>query len=346
MSRVQSIFLRRYIAIAVMVVVLTIVIPLSASLGLYRVTFLDIYRLALGYRIPEDEFIVLWIRLRRVLVGVIVGALLGGAGVVAQAVFRNPLASPFTLGISHAAALGVAAALILGYGGAATHWFLSFSRPFLIPLAAFSLAIAQALLILLLAYRAGLSPYALVLSSIALSFVYQAVLALLQYIVLNEIQIATIVFWMFGDLGKAGNTELMVLALGFIPMLITYMLLHLDLDLIALSDDIAYSSGVNPKKFRFVATLVAAIGAALATCFVGVLAFLCLLAPHIARAIVGSSHKYLIPSSMLIGSILLVLSDTFGRTAFLPRTIPVGIVLSFLGAPLLIAMLLRGAKSW
>ncbi|MCC6058601.1 MAG: iron ABC transporter permease, partial [Desulfurococcaceae archaeon] len=122
MSSSSNIFLRRYIALAVLATILFILIPLASSIGLYRVTFLDIYKMLLGYNLPEDEFIALWIRLRRIFVGAIVGALLGGAGAIAQAVFRNPLASPFTLGISQAAALGVAIALIAGYGGTATQW--------------------------------------------------------------------------------------------------------------------------------------------------------------------------------------------------------------------------------
>jgi len=251
MSSSSNIFLRRYIALAVLATILFILIPLASSIGLYRVTFLDIYKMLLGYNLPEDEFIALWIRLRRIFVGAIVGALLGGAGTIAQAVFRNPLASPFTLGISQAAALGVAIALIAGYGGTATQWFIQFARPYILPIVAFTLAIIQTVLILLLAYRAGLTPQALVLSSIALSFLYQAILAVLQYLVLNELQIATIVFWMFGDLGKAGNTELLILATTFIPVTLAYMLMNLDLDLIAIGDEIAYTSGLNPKKFRF-----------------------------------------------------------------------------------------------
>ncbi|MEM4789551.1 MAG: iron chelate uptake ABC transporter family permease subunit, partial [Ignisphaera sp.] len=113
---------------------------------------------------------------------------------------------------------------------------------------------------------------------------------------------------------------------------------------LSLGDEIAYSSGVNPKKSRFIATAIAALGSALATSFVGVLAFLCLVAPHVARAMVGGSHRYLLPASMLMGSILILLSDTVARTILAPRVLPVGVVLSFIGAPLLITMLFRGAK--
>lgn len=342
-SRIYTdIFSRRSLAIALLLILLTILIPISSSVGLYRVTFIDVVRLALGYRLPEDEFVALWLRLRRTLVGAVVGALLAGGGAVSQAVFRNPLASPFTLGISHASALGVAISLILGYGGRSYTWFTTVTNPYILPLAAFTFALAQSILVLLLAYRAGLSPHALVLSSIAMSFIYQSVLALLQYLVLNELQIATIVFWTFGDLGRAGSTELTALALGFLPIAAMYIAMHLDLDLIMLGDEVAHSSGTNPRSFRFTAMAIAALGTALATSFVGILAFLCLVAPHIARSLVGGSHKYLVPASMLIGSILSIAADVLSRTILSPVILPIGIVLSFIGAPLLIALLFRG----
>lgn len=341
---VERIFLHRYTVILILAVILLLLIPLSASVGLRRVSFLDVYRVLIGCRLPEEDFIALWLRLRRALVGAAVGAILGGAGVIAQSVFRNPLASPFTLGISQAAALGVAIALLLGYGGTASQWFISIARPYVLPMAAFSLAFVQTVIVLLLAYKAGLSPQALVLSSIAMSFLYQAILALLQYLVMNELQIATIVFWAFGDLGRAGNIELLVLAVSLPVIASLYLLLHLDLDLLSIGDDIAYSSGVNPKRLRLVAMMIAAVGTAVATSFVGVLAFLCLLAPHIARALVESPHRYLIPASMLIGSALLISADIIARIALHPRTLPVGVVLSFLGVPLAISMLLKGPR--
>ncbi|MEM3913641.1 MAG: iron ABC transporter permease [Desulfurococcaceae archaeon] len=337
-----NIFKRRSFIIIVLTLGLLFLIPVASSIGLRNVTFLDALKILLGVNSTEVDSITLWLRLRRVLVGVIVGGLLGGSGVIAQAVYRNPLASPFTLGISQAAALGVAVALLFGYAGRFYPFFYSISRPYLLPVMAFVFALLQSMLVLSLAYKAGLSPHALVLSSIALSFLYQSILALLQYLVLNELQVATIVFWTFGDLSRPGDMELLILAIGFIPMLIAYMFIHIDLDLVSLGDDLSLASGINPRRFRLVAMIIASLGTSLATSFVGVLAFLCLLAPHIARGVVGASHKYLLPASILIGSILTVLADTLSRNILYPLTLPVGITLSFMGAPLLIYMLIRG----
>ncbi|MEM2009645.1 MAG: iron ABC transporter permease [Thermosphaera sp.] len=337
-------FLRRkLIILATLLFILVLLIPLASSIGFGGMAFLDFWRLVLGLEVAELDRVVLWLRLRRVLVGVLVGGLLGGAGVIAQAVYRNPLASPFTLGISHAAALGVAIALITGYAGRSYPLFYIVSRPYILPVMAFIFSLIQSLIVLLLAFRVGLTPNALVLSSIALSFLYQSLLSLIQYLVLNELQLATIVFWSFGDLSRPGDIELLILIIGSIPIILAYMLIHVDLDIILLGDDLAISSGINPRTFRLVATITASLGASLATSFVGVLAFLCLLSPHIARGLVGGSHKYLMPASIITGSILVVVADLFSRILLYPITLPVGITLSMMGAPLLI-ILLRGTR--
>ena len=334
--------LRKILILAVLLVVLALLIPLSASIGLYNVSFFDAFKVLLGYKLPGNEAVALWLRLRRCLVGVITGMLLAGGGTIMQAVLRNPLASPFTLGISHAAALGVAIALMTGSAGYTTMWFMEITSPYVLPIFAFVFALSQSLLILLLAQKEGLEPRAIILSAIAMAFTYQAILALLQYLVLNELQIATIVFWMFGDLSRAGDAELQILSLTFPALVAMYMLLHADLDLVSISDDVALSSGVIPWRVRLVAVVVSTLGAALATSFVGILAFLCLVSPHIARLLIGASHRYLIPTAMIVGSILLLIADIASRTVLSPITLPVGIVLSFIGAPVLIVLLMKG----
>ena len=339
---VEESFSRRVLVVTALSAVLAVLIPLSASIGFYAISPVDFLRLLAGQGLPEDKAVALWLRLRRSLVAVATGALLGGGGAVMQAALRNPLASPFTLGISHAAALGVAVYLLLSSTWGSPASALGAVGVYATPVFAFSFAVAQTALVLLLAQKAKLEPRAIVLSAIAIAFTYQAVLALLQYLVLNELQIATIVFWMFGDLSRPGDAELRVLVVLAPAIAVLYIVLHADLDILSMGDDLALSSGVNPGRLRLFATLLSALGAALATSFVGVLAFLCLVAPHIARILVGSAHRYLIPASMLTGPILLILADIASRTVLSPVTLPVGILLSFIGAPLLVLLLLKG----
>lgn len=344
-SEVVRYFKQKKMVLFSLLMLIIVTVPMGVLIGGSDLSLIDPLSALFNLGKRSAGYTVAWIRLRRVLVGLIVGGLLGGAGVLAQTVYRNPLASPFTLGISHAAALGVAIALITGYAGNTYNWFLVVSRPFILPLLAFSFAMIQSIIVLLLAFRAGLSPQALVLSSISLSFLYQAILALIQYFVLNELQVATITFWMFGNTSRPGDVELYVLLAGGIVIYSIYMILHLDLDVLQLGDDVAFSSGVNPRRAKLLAITMSALGASLATCFVGILAFACLVAPHLARGLVGNSHRYLVPASIMTGALLVEISDIVSRTILYPISLPVGIVLSVIGAPILVLLLVRGGSS-
>ena len=340
---VSQLFRRRILLLSTYAILVTVSVPICTAFGTIYTPWEVAASILNGG--SSDVNLVLALRLRRVLASLVVGALLGGAGVITQAAFRNLMASPFTLGISSASALGVAIALVLGIGGRGSAWFVMFKSPFTLAFFAFTFAIIQVLLVLLLAWRAGLDARALILASISLNFLYQALLYLVQYLVLNEIQLATVIFWTFGDLGRVGWQELSILGAGILVVAPAYLLLHKDLDLLLFGEEVAATSGVNPRRARFIAVLLAALGAALATSFVGILAFLCLLSPYLAKLVIGGRHAYLLPSSMLIGALILMWADTVSRTILSPVVIPVGITLSMVGAPLLLYLLLRGGKS-
>ncbi|MEM4499246.1 MAG: iron ABC transporter permease [Sulfolobales archaeon] len=317
-------------------------IPTSVALGWYKVSLIDVLRIIFT---PDDSIVstVVWdLRLRRALAAVIVGAVLGGSGTAIQACMRNPLASPFTFGLSSAASLGVAISLLLMHGGEIRRFQILVHNPFVISISAFVFSLIQVMIVLLLAYKAGLSPGALVLSAIATSFAYQAILYLLQYLYLNEVLVSSVIFWTFGDLGRIGWAELNLITLTSLLVVIPYFILRsLDYDLILSGDELARATGVNPQKIRLETSVIAALATALATSFVGVIGFVCLIAPHAARLIFGGGHRYLMPASMVMGSLILIISDTIGRTIIAPTIIPVGIMTSFIGAPLLVYLLLK-----
>lgn len=320
-------------------------IPISISLGWYKASLFEIFRVLF---MPDNTSLstVVWdLRLRRVLAGIIVGAILGGAGTAIQASMRNPLASPFTFGLPSAASLGVAVALLVLQEGSIQRFQIYVYNPFILSIFAFIFSLIQVFIILLLAYKAGLSAGALVLSSLAISFAYQAILYLLQYLYLNEILVSTVVFWTFGDLGRIAWTELDLVALVSAVIVFPYFIYRsLDFDLILSGDELTKSSGIRPERIRLETTIIAALGTAIATSFVGVIGFVCLIAPHAARLLVGGGHRYLMPISMVMGSLILMLSDTIGRTIISPTVIPVGIMTSLVGVPLLIYLLVRGGK--
>jgi len=334
---------QRLLFLLVLLVLLLILVPLSVSMGVIKASFLEVIKLMFNDRsVPPEIEAILMLRLKRALAAVAVGAILGAGGTSMQAVLRNPMASPFTLGISHAAALGVAVSLLLGVSGTTSYRVITVHSPYLLPLFAFIFSLLQVAVILALSYRAGLTERAIILAAIAISFFYQALLSLFQYLFLNELQVAMVVFWTFGDLGRIDWTGLKITIGAAVLLSIYYMARSFDLDLISLSDDVAHSSGVNPKRLRLEATIMTALGASVATSFAGVLAFLCLVAPHVARLVVGGAHRYLLPASMLTGSLLVLVADTLGRVILSPVVLPVGIVLSLVGAPLLVYLLLKG----
>jgi len=336
---------KRRLTLVCLIIITLFLVPLSVALGWYRASLLDILRVLF---MPDNSPLstVVWdLRLRRVLAALIIGAVLAGSGTAIQASLRNPLASPFTFGLSFAASLGVAVALLFLQGGSIQRFQIYFYNPFMVSIFAFLFSLIQVMVILLLAYRAGLGARALVLSAIAISFVYQAILYLLQYLVLNEILTSTVVFWTFGDLGRIGWGELYLVAAISLAIVIPYFLYRsIDYDLMLSGEELARSAGISPERIRLETTIIAALGTAMATSFVGIIGFVCLVAPHAARLIVGGGHKYLMPTSMLMGSIILIISDTIGRTMIAPTIIPVGIMTSVVGAPLLVYLLIKGGK--
>jgi len=334
---------RKQVILASLIFLTFILIPLSIWLGYYKASIPEVLRVLF---MPDNSPLstVVWdLRLRRVLAAIVVGAVLGGAGAAVQAIVRNPLASPFTFGLSFAASLGVAVALLILHGGVLQRYQIYVYNPFVVSMSAFAFSLIQVLVVLLLAYKAKLSAGSLVLSAIATSFAYQAVLYLLQYFYLNEVLVSTVVFWTFGDLGRISWEELRLVAATSALLVIPYFIYRsMDYDLIVGGDELAKSSGVSPERLRVETTVIAALGTALATSFVGVIGFVCLLAPHATRLLVGGGHRYLMPTSMVMGSLILLLSDTLGRTIISPTVIPVGIMTSLLGVPLLVYLLIRG----
>ena len=336
---------KKRLTLVCLIIITFFLIPLSVALGWYKASLIDILRVLF---MPDNSPLstVVWdLRLRRVLAALVIGAVLAGSGTAIQASLRNPLASPFTFGLSFAASLGVAVALLFLQGGSIQRFQIYFYNPFIVSLFAFLFSLIQVMVILLLAYKAGLGARALVLSAIAISFIYQAILYLLQYLVLNEILTSTVVFWTFGDLGRISWGELyLVVAVSLVIVIPYFLYRSIDYDLMLSGDELTKSAGMSPERIRLETTIIAALGTAIATSFVGIIGFVCLVAPHAARLIVGGGHKYLMPTSMLMGSIILIISDMIGRNIIAPTIIPVGIMTSMVGAPLLVYLLIKGGK--
>lgn len=278
------------------------------------------------------------LRLPRIVMAVVAGAGLALAGVAMQGITRNPLVSPYTVGISPAAAFGASLAILAGTSGTvgATAW----SAPYLTVAAAFASAVLCATLVLAFSALRGVSATMLVLGGVGLTYLFSALTASVQFVA-TEQQLSAIVQWTFGSLN--GSTWNEVAIAGGV-LLIGAPLLQLHawaLNAFAAGgDDIAASLGFAVGRVRAVVTIVAVMITAAVVSFTGVIGFVGLVAPHIARLLIGGDHRWLLPFAAIVGALLVLLSDMAGRLLFAPVIIPVGIVVAYVGVPLFLHLLL------
>lgn len=278
------------------------------------------------FRTPENthQFIIRNIRIPRVLGSVLCGAMLGVCGVVFQAVFRNPMADPYLLGVSSGASLAVALGSLAGL-----------SMGFLpsIPLLAFIGAMVASLIVMAISRN---SQRTLILSGVALSSLFSALTTLVVY--LHRHELANILFWTMGSFSAMNMNKVTIMLVTAIAAFVAIGFKARALDLLLLDEGSARSLGLNVEGTRRFMLFAATICTAGAVCFCGVIGFAGLLAPHIARLLSGNEHKRLIPVTALTGAILILASDTVSRTIMGSTEIPVGVITSILGAPLFISL--------
>ncbi len=318
------------------------VLYISLSLSPYPVTLRDILAFLGGGPLEPQVKAVIDMRLRRAITSIFVGAILGVCTMVLQSSLRNILASPFTLGVQHAASLGAAVALMALYGGSIGRWSITVTNPFVVSGMAFTAAFLQTLLVLGLSSVGGLTAFSIVLISVTMSFVVQAVLSLLQYLYFNEVLVAALLFWTFGDVGRPGWVEVVVLGIAALAVAVFFVLRSIDLDLLMLGDDVAKSSGVNPGRARILLLAVTALATAVSVSFAGVIGFVGLAAGVVARQLVGWSNRKSLPLSAIAGALILTVSDLAGRLIISPIVIPVGVMTTLTGAPVMLYLLVRG----
>lgn len=274
-------------------------------------------------------------RLPRICTAVLAGAGLGLAGCILQAILHNPLASSSTLGVSQGATFGAAFAIVvLGMGTAGGLG---------VPLCSFAGSIAVALVILGLSRFRQVSPEGIVLAGVAISSMLSGATTLIQYFA-NEVQLATLVFWTFGDLGSTSWEDLRLMVL-VVAVLTVYCTLHRwDYNALLSGEETAVSLGIHVKRLTMVNMVLCCLTSSVIVSNVGLINFIGLVAPHMVRMVVGNNHVYLIPGSVLAGATLLLLSDLLARVAIAPVILPIGAITSFLGGPLFLYLLFKGGK--
>lgn len=316
------------------VVLLLAMIDLSTGPSSYSLT--DIARLLWDSESPIAlEVIVYDIRLPAVLAALVIGAGLSVAGTQMQTVLHNPLASPFTLGVSAAASFGAALGLV--FGATTLPVFLG---NWVVPASAFFMSTMAVLLIERLTRWRGMNNELIILLGTTLVFTFTALLQGLQYAVPDR-ALEAVVFWTMGNLSRVSSTQLVLIAAILFLVMVCFMRSAWQLTAMRLGEERASAMGIPVARLRLQTILLSSVLASLCVSFVGTIGFVGLVAPHMARIIVGEDQRFLIPASALCGAALLSAASIAGKIAVPGQVLPIGIVTSLVGVPMFLVLILR-----
>ncbi|MGP6487271.1 FecCD family ABC transporter permease [Duffyella gerundensis] len=336
MAQYQRVLRRRLLWIGVLLLAILASLLLDFTLGPAGLSLETLWHaLREPASVDAGTRIIVWdIRLPYALMAMVVGAALGLAGAEMQTILNNPLASPFTLGVSSAAAFGAALAIVLGIGipGIADQWFISAN--------AFVFALFAALMLDGISRWTQVSSSGVVLFGIALVFTFNALVSMMQFIA-TEDTLQGLVFWTMGSLARASWDKLGVLSAALLVLLPFSLRSSWKLTALRLGEDRAVSFGIDVRRLRLTTLLRISILSALAVAFVGPIGFIGLVAPHIARLMFGEDHRFYLPASALIGALVLSIASVVSKNIVPGVIVPVGIVTSLVGVPFFLSIILR-----
>ena len=334
-------FIRIFFVLGI-VGLLVLLTGIIITLGPLNISVADSYTALLARFWPESFAVdsltsrVVWnIRFPRILGGILAGFGLGICGCVMQAVLKNPLASPFTLGITAGAQFGISIAAVIGIS--------ILGGPFFIIGNAFAFALICSLFIIGLAAIKGATSENLVLAGIAVNYFFTAISQLLKYFASDE-QLRLMTNWGMGDLVAFSWTNSQILLAVFVICIPLLMSKCWDLNIMTAGDETAKSIGVNAERTRIFIMVVSSLLVATVVCFMGTIAFVGLVAPHMARMVIGGDHRFLIPASGVLGALVLMSADAVGMNLIGPTIIPTGIMTSIVGVPFFMYLMMKGKR--
>lgn len=327
---------RRYrLLLIIMLITLLGVMLISFGVGYYPLSVSEVIKAflnKLGYTgevLPQAVTIFWNIRLPRIMSAALIGAALSVAGTAYQGMFRNPLVSPDILGVSSGASLGAAAAILCG------------ANDSIIQLAAFFGGITAVAASYLISKRAHYSQtLSLVLTGSMIMSLCNAGVTMIKYVADPNDVLQQITFWLMGSLTKTDNSAFLRSAVPMAIGLALAFIFRWQLNLLTLDDEEAKSLGVNVKRYRVIFIIAATLLSAAAVCLGGLIGWVGLMIPHLARALVGADHARLVPASAMLGALYLVLMDDIARS-LLAMELPLGVVTSVCGVPFFIHLMIR-----
>ena len=340
MARYRHMIIVKLLFFLVCLSISVLVAGISMTIGSYDIGFLESYKIVFDHFLGSidnetKDFVIFQIRLPRIVAGIVGGAGLAVCGVVMQSTMKNPLADPYTTGISSGASFGATLAIVVG---------MSFvGGDYAIVINAFVFALIPMFLIMAISSIRRASSTMIILCGIAVMYIFNAMTTLLMLMAKPD-DLASVFSWQVGTLSLAKWEDIPVMltfvAVGFAIL----WALSSRINVLSSGDDNAKSVGINADRLRLICLLIVSLVAASIVSFTGIIGFIGLVCPHMCRIIIGSDNKYLIPASMALGAALLTLADLIGRTIIAPTQLQVGVVTAFIGGPVFLYLLIREKK--
>lgn len=339
--------IRKRLFLLLLLFIMIAVSIISIASGSSGLTIKEVLTTIAGKGTSKTNAIVWNVRMPRIITSIVVGIALALTGCVMQSVLHNPLASASTLGVSQGASFGATVAIICFSAGAqhnaTASGAVTISNPYIVTICAFIGGIISVIVILGLSRIRMITPASMVLAGLALSSLFRGGTTLLQYFA-DDVVLAAVVFWTFGDLARASWQEIFIIIITLVITFIYFLYNSWSYNALQNGIHTAKSLGINVDRLVLISMALGALLSATVTSFVGIISFIGLVAPHIARKFVGNDYRFLLPASALMGACVLLISDLFGRTIAAPVILPIGAITSFLGAPLFLYLIYKGAK--
>ena len=339
MRRISSAWL-----LATLAILLPVIVLYSMTVGTVSISMAEAFSAAVDRlfssadSIGQTQVILFDIRLPRILLALLVGAILASTGAVMQGLFRNPLADPSLIGVSGGASVGASLMIVLAGGAVESGLLMGLS---LVALGAFVGGFAATILVYRLAtFGIGTSVTTMLLAGIAIGALAGALNSLLSYFADNDM-LRQISLWQMGNLSAANWAKVWIMALVSLLLLVSFPRDSRALNALLLGESEARHLGIDVQRVKRRLIVLTALGVGVSVALAGMVGFVGLVIPHVIRLLIGPDHRWLIPGSAMAGAILLVVADSLARVVVLPAELPTGILTALLGAPFFIALLLQ-----
>ena len=341
LERYHRFYKRKWLLLAALVLAVIALSGYALTIGDYHIGFFDCFE-AVWIHIKGEvgttsqerlvDYVIWELRLPTVVVGIIAGAALSVCGVAMQSILKNPLADPYTTGVSSGAGFGATLAIVAGATIADSEYAIVAN--------AFLFSLIPTAVIMLITKLRGASPTTMIMAGVAVMYVFNAASTLMK-LWGDPNSLAAILEWQVGSIGGISWSSVPLMFVATVAGVAAIQLLSRKLNVLSAGDDGAKALGIDVNRLRMAIMLVVALLAATIVSFTGLIGFVGLIAPHMVRIIIGADNRYLVPISAVLGAVILLAAEIAGKVLLSPAVIPVGVLTSFLGGPVFLWLLLR-----